>query len=93
MDPPIPPYVLGALDTAEGDLRLLSFKYAALTAAVGKRPQSPVDTGEGAGVGVGGAGGGAEVAGGEEAEGGLSEDDLRELLEQHVSCTSLSSKL
>lgn len=89
MDPPIPPNVLGALDAAEGDLKLLTFKYAAVAAAVAKRPQPPAEPGEGGG---GGGGGDADGTEGNEPKKGLSEDDLRELLEQHVSCNSLSSE-
>lgn len=88
MDPPIPANVLRALDAADGDLRLLCFKYAALAAAVAQRPQpTPGETGEGDG-GRGDSSGtdGAEGAGGGgEAEGGLSGDDLIGILEQHVS--------
>ncbi|CAN0183838.1 unnamed protein product, partial [Pylaiella littoralis] len=82
MDPPIPPNVLGALDAAEGDLKLLTFKYAAVAAAVAKRPQPPAEPGEGGG---GGGGGDADGTEGNEPKKGLSEDDLRELLEQHIS--------
>eukprot|EP00903_Cladosiphon_okamuranus_P012352 g11581.t1 len=87
MDPPIPAIVLRTLDAAEGDLKLLCFKYAAIAAAVAQRPQpTPGETGEGDG-GRGGhsrteAAEGAE--GGGEAEGGLSDDDLLGLLEQHI---------
>lgn len=84
MDPPIPANVLRTLDTAEGDLRLLSFKHAALAAASAQRPQPiPVETGEGDGGG-GGADGAGAVGEGGGAEGGISEDDLLGLLEQHV---------
>lgn len=88
MDPPIPTNVLRTLDAAEGDLRLLCFKYAALAVAVAQRPQpTPDETGEGDGGGGGNRDAdGAEGAGGSgETEGGLSEDDLLGLLEQHVS--------
>lgn len=78
MDPPIPANVLGALDAAEGDLRLLSFKYAALAAAQAKRPPPPPPE-----TSQGGGGGGSAGEGGE-AEEGLSEEDLRGLLEEHV---------
>lgn len=37
MDPPIPPHVEKALDTAQADLSLLRFKFAVLTAARMKR--------------------------------------------------------
>lgn len=37
MDPPVPASVLQALDAAEADLRLLTFKYAAVVAAIEKR--------------------------------------------------------
>lgn len=87
MDPPIPANVLRTLDAAERDLRLLCFKYAALAAAVAQRSQpAPGETVEGDGGGGGSRGtDGAEGAGGGgEAEGGLSEDDLLGLLEQHV---------
>lgn len=89
MDPPVPASVLRTLDAAEGDLRLLSFKYAALAAAVAQRPQpTPGETGEGGGGGGGLDAGADVVAGAEgeggEAEGGISEDDLLRLLDQHV---------
>lgn len=88
MDPPIPGNVLRTLDVAEGDLRVLTFKYAALAAAVAQRPQPPpTDAGDGDG-GAGGSSGadgtGAAVEGGE-VEGGISEENLLGLLEQHVS--------
>ncbi len=83
MDPPVPANVLGALDAAEGDLRLLSFKYAALAVAHEKRPPPPPpsETSQGGGSG----GGGGETTGeGGGVEEGLSEEDLRGLLEEHV---------
>lgn len=84
MDPPIPANVLGALDAAEGDLHLLSFKYAVYAAALAKRPQPPpANPGEGSGDGAAGATAGEDG----EAKEGLSEDDLRGLLEEHVRST------
>lgn len=84
MDPPIPATVLSILDAAEGDLRLLTFKYAALAAAIAQRPRAtaPAETGEDDG-GVASSAGAAD--GGGEVEGDFSEDDLLGLLEQHVS--------
>lgn len=35
MDPPIPARIVDSLDTAESDIRLLTFKYAVLGAVVG----------------------------------------------------------
>jgi len=87
MDPPIPANVLGALDAAEGDLRLLRFKYAALAAASAKRPRPPpAETSQGSGGGGDGGGDGGAGATGEggEMEEGISEEDLRGLLEEHV---------
>ena len=91
MDPPIPANVLGTLDAAEGDLRLLCFKYAALAAAAANRPKpTPIGESEaGAREPGGGSSSSANEAegagGGGEEEGGLSEDDLLGLLEKHVS--------
>lgn len=92
MDPPIPANVLRTLDAAEGDFRLLSFKYAALSAAIAQRPQpTPAETGEsdGGGGGSGGAVGAGAAGDSAEAEGGLCIDDLLGLLEQHVSFSNL----
>eukprot|EP00752_Nemacystus_decipiens_P012187 g10805.t1 len=87
MDPPIPTHVLRTLDAAEADLSLLCFKYAALSAAVAQRPQPiPGETGEREGVGgsSSGANGAEGAEGGGEVEGGLSEDEIFGLLEQHI---------
>ncbi|CAM9135050.1 unnamed protein product [Scytosiphon promiscuus] len=88
MDPPVPPNVLHSLDLAEGDLRLLTFKYAALSVAVSRRP-SIVDAngGNGGEEGAGATRNGTEGRG-EDLEGGLSEEDLCGLLDEHISDTS-----
>lgn len=79
MDPPIPPNVTETLDVAESDLTLLTFKYAILSTAAAKRPPSST---------VGETNEGGDNAGGTEDEnvaGGLCEEDLSGLLDEHVS--------
>lgn len=78
MDPPIPPNILETLEAAEADLRILKFKYKGLTVANAKRPAA-VATADDKGGGIGT----ADKASTE--EGGLSEEDVRVLLEQDVS--------
>ncbi|CAB1113909.1 unnamed protein product [Ectocarpus sp. CCAP 1310/34] len=82
MDPPIPPNVTETLDVAESDLTLLTFKYTTLATAAAKRPPSST---------VGGTNEGGDNTGGtgdESVEGGLCEEDLRGLLDEHVSALS-----
>lgn len=73
MDPPVPAHVIDILDAADGDLRLLNFKYAALATAAGKR--AAVDPGNDR----------AERETGVEGVNALTEADLNTLLAEHVS--------
>lgn len=82
MDPPIPANVTEALDAAESDLTLLTFKYATVATAVAKRP--PSWTAGGNNQGGDGTGGNGD----EGMAGGLSEEDLSGLLDEHVSFLS-----
>ncbi|CAM9209213.1 unnamed protein product [Ectocarpus sp. 4 AP-2014] len=82
MDPPIPPNVTETLDVAESDLMLLTFKYATLATAAAKRPLSSTvgETNEG-GDNTGG-------TGDESVAGGLCEENLSGLLDEHIPDTS-----
>lgn len=77
MDPPIPAHVTDILDAAEGDLRLLNWKYAVLLTATAKRtnastrgvnPAAAVETAKGS---------------------SLSEEDVIALLSEHVSFSTM----
>ena len=93
MDPPIPPHVEEALDTAQTDLNLLRFKFAVLTAARAKRSAA---TASKAGIDVGtkdtaktkrsAATAASNSGANDEAKDSLTEDELAALLNQHVRC-------
>lgn len=80
MDPPIPSHLVEALDLAEGDIRLLAFKYATLAKANATRPANTDGTArDGNSKKTDGA------SGHEQGEGeSLSEEDICALLDQHV---------
>ena len=89
MDPPIPLNTLETLQAAEADLRLLIFKYSVLAAAIVKRPagaatEGGVDGNPGKGV--------INAAAGGRGGCGLSEEDVRGFLDQHVRYKKLAPK-
>lgn len=80
MDPPIPSHVVEALDLAEGDVRLLTFKYATLVKANTKRLTSTDETAHDGNSKKADGGGDQGQREGES----LSEEDVCALLDQHV---------
>lgn len=73
MDPPVPVHVVKILDAADGDLRVLNFKYSALVTGAGKR------------TAVSSAGDRPEEEIEVEGVNSLTEEDLSNLLAKHVS--------
>lgn len=80
MDPPIPSHVVEALDLAEGDVRLLTFKYATLAKATAKRLTNTDETVHNGNSKKTDGDGDQEQREGES----LSGEDVCALLDQHV---------